>query len=102
MPRLNVNIPEVQDYILEVAKYYINTFKIDGYRLDVSDEIPHSFWVRFNIELRKLNKDVVIIGENWHNAHAFLNSGFEFHSIMNYSINKDLLNYVAREKYTAL
>lgn len=102
MPRLNVNNPEVQDYILSVAKYYIDTFKIDGYRLDVSDEVPHSFWARFNIELRKSNKDIVIIGENWHNAHAFLNSGFEFHSIMNYSINKDLLNWIVWNKYTPL
>ena len=102
MPRLNLNNPEVQDYVLDVAKYYVCTFKIDGYRLDVSDEIPHSFWAKFNIELRKTNKNIVIIGENWHNAQAFLNSGFEFDSIMNYSINKELLNFIAWEKYTAL
>ena len=102
MPRLNLNNKEVQDYILNVALYYIDKFKIDGYRLDVSDEVPHSFWARFNIELRKANKDAVILGENWHNASAFLNSGFEFHSIMNYSINKELLNYIAWEKYSAL
>lgn len=102
MPRLNLNNPEVQDYILNIAKHYVEIFKIDGYRLDVSDEIPHSFWIRFNFELKKLNKDLIIIGENRNNAHAFLNSGFEFDSIMNYSVNKNLLNYIAWEKYTAL
>lgn len=100
MPRLNLNNVEVQDYIISVAKHYIKNFGIDGYRLDVSDEIPHSFWARFNIELRQLNKDVIILGENWHNAQSFLNSGFEFHSIMNYSITKNLLNFVAWEKYS--
>ena len=102
LPRLNLNNIEVQDYILEVAKHYVREYQIDGYRLDVSDEIPHGFWIRFRIELEKINPNIILLGENWHNAHSFLNSGFEFDSIMNYAFTKEILNYVAYNKISAL
>lgn len=101
LPRLNLNNLEVQDYLIEAAKHYVINFNIDGYRLDVSDEIPHSFWIRLRNELKKIKKDIVLLGENWHDAHAFLNSGFEFDSIMNYAFTRDVLDYVAYEKIDA-
>lgn len=102
LPRINLNNIEVQNYILKVAKHYVKNFHIDGYRLDVSDEIPHAFWVKFRFELEKINPNIIILGENWHNAHAFLNSGFEFDSIMNYAFTKEVLNYVAYQKINTL
>ena len=101
LPRLNLNNVDVQDYIIEAAKHYVVNFNIDGYRLDVSDEIPHSFWIRLKNELRKIKDDIVLLGENWHDAHAFLNDGFEFDSIMNYAFTRDVLDYVAHEKIDA-
>ncbi len=101
LPRLNLNDEEVQDYIIEVAKHYVTKFNIDGFRLDVSDEIPHTFWLKFRFELKKIKKDIVLLGENWHNAHTYLNTGFEFDSIMNYAFTKEVLNYVAYEKSDA-
>ncbi|MCF0116715.1 MAG: alpha-glycosidase [Bacilli bacterium] len=98
MPRLNLNNKEVQDYIINIGLHYLNEFKIDGFRLDVSDEIPHRFWIRFKEELQKVKPDFILIGENWHNAHAFLNSGYEFDSIMNYSITKEILHFLAWDK----
>ena len=102
MPRLNLNNFEVQEYIINVCKYYVNKFHIDGLRLDVSDEIPHYFWIKLKMELRSIDKDFILIGENWHNASSFLNSGYEFDSIMNYSITKELLNFVAWETYSPI
>lgn len=101
LPRLNINNKEVQKYILSVASYYVKNFGIDGFRLDVADEIPHFFWVQFRKLLLDINPEFIILGENWHNAQSFLNSGTEFHSIMNYSIMKNVLNYVAWNKYSA-
>lgn len=101
LPRLNLNDEEVQDYIIDVAKHYVTKFNIDGFRLDVSDEIPHTFWLKFRFELKKIKKDIVLLGENWHNAHTYLNTGFEFDSIMNYAFTKEVLNYVAYEKSDA-
>lgn len=101
MPKLNLNNKEVQKYVIGIGKYYIRNFNIDGFRLDVSDEIPHRFWIMFKEEMLKENPNFILIGENWHNAHSYLNSGYEFDSIMNYSITKEVLYFIAWGKYSA-
>lgn len=99
MPRLNLNNEEVQRYVIDVGSHYVKKYGIDGFRLDVSDEIPHRFWIKFKEEMLKINKNFVLIGENWHNAHSYLNSGYEFDSIMNYCITKDILQFIAWDNY---
>lgn len=102
MPRLNLNNREVQDYVINIGLHYIRKYNIDGFRLDVSDEIPHRFWIRFKEKMLEENPKFILIGENWHNAHRFLNDGFEFDSIMNYAITKEVLNFIAWRKYTPI
>lgn len=101
LPRLNLNNEQVQDYIIEVGLHYAKLFHIDGFRLDVSDEVPHAFWIRFRRAMQAVNPHFILLGENWHNAHTYLNSGQEFDSIMNYAFTKEVLNYVAYQKYDA-
>lgn len=100
MPKLNTDNKEVQDYLINVGKYYIEKYDIDGWRLDVSDEVSHSFWKRFRNELKSLGKDIILIGENWHDANKFL-QGDEFDSIMNYAFTKALLDYLAFNKFSS-
>lgn len=100
MPKLNTDNTEVQDYLIKVGKYYIQKFDIDGWRLDVSDEVSHSFWKRFRKELKEVKEDIVLIGENWHDANKYL-QGDEFDSIMNYAFTKALLDYLAFNKYSS-
>ncbi|MGN1295790.1 MAG: alpha-amylase family glycosyl hydrolase, partial [Bacilli bacterium] len=75
-------------------------FDIDGWRLDVSDEVSHSFWKEFRKHVKEIKKDVVLIGENWHDANSFLH-GDEFDSIMNYAFLKALLDYLAFDNFDA-
>ena len=42
MPKWNTSNKDVQDYLISIATYYINEFDIDGWRLDVSDEISQT------------------------------------------------------------
>ena len=84
MPKLNGNNKEVQAYCIEVAKHYLKEADVDGYRLDVSNELPHSFWIEFKKELKKEKEDIFLIGECWYNAYSFLNS-LEWDSSMNYA-----------------
>lgn len=94
MPKLNTSNEEVIAYLLSVAKHYVEVYKIDGYRLDVSDEVSHFFWRKFREELKKISNELIILGENWHNAYPFL-QGDQFDSIMNYSFTKAMLDYLA-------
>ena len=72
MPKWNTSNVQVQDYLISIATYYIREFDIDGWRLDVSDEISHDFWRRFRKEIKAAKESAVIIGENWHNASNYL------------------------------
>lgn len=47
MPKLNTANPEVKAYLLEIAKYWIEEFDIDAWRLDVANEVDHQFWKEF-------------------------------------------------------
>ena len=92
MPKLNTSNPQVQDYLIDVGTYYIREYDIDGWRLDVSDEVSHTFWRRFRAAVKALKKDCILIGENWHDASNYLR-GDQFDSIMNYAVTKACLDY---------
>lgn len=94
MPKWNTSNPEVQDFLLRVAVHWIKEYKIDGWRLDVSDEVSHAFWRRFRSAVKAANPECVIIGENWHDANAYLH-GDQYDSIMNYAFTKACLDFFA-------
>lgn len=100
MPKLNTANEEVQDFLLEIAIYWIREADIDGWRLDVSDEVSHGFWRRFRKAVKKEKPDSVIIGENWHDAYAYL-MGDQYDGIMNYAFTKACLDYFAKGVFSA-
>ncbi len=100
MPKFNTSNPEVRDYLIKIGTYYINEYHIDGWRLDVSDEISFSFWRDFRRAIKEANKEAVIIGENWHDANLNLR-GDQYDSIMNYAFTKASLDYFAWGKTNA-
>ncbi|MBR1743401.1 MAG: alpha-glycosidase [Lachnospiraceae bacterium] len=100
MPKLNTSNPEVREFLLNIACYYIREFDIDGWRLDVSDEVSHDFWRAFRKAVKNVKADAVIIGENWHDASNYLR-GDQYDSIMNYAFTKCCLDFFATETMNA-
>ena len=100
MPKLNLRNPEVAEYFCNVGKYWIEKCDIDGWRLDVADEISHSFWKRFRTEIKSVKPDAFIVGEIWHFAGDFL-EGDEWDSVMNYPFRNAIREFVANEKIKA-
>lgn len=94
MPKLNTSNEKVQEFLLDIGAYYLTEYDIDGWRLDVSDEISHYFWRKFRERIKSVKPDAVIIGENWHDANSNLR-GDQYDSIMNYSFTKLCLDYFA-------
>ena len=100
MPKLNLNNPETADYFINVGKYWIEKCNIDGWRLDVGDEITHYFWKKFRNGIRAVKPDALIIGEIWHYAGDFL-EGDEWDTVMNYQFYLAVQDFVAKETMTA-
>jgi len=95
MPKLNTTNPEVKDYLLRVATYWIKEFDIDGWRLDVANEIDHQFWREFNLAVKSIKPDVYIVGEIWHDAMPWLR-GDQFDAVMNYRFTSAVVDYFAK------
>jgi glycosidase len=96
MPKLNTSNEEVFNYLLDVAKYWITETDIDGWRLDVANEIDHEFWRKFRKAVKSVKSDAYIVGEVWHNSNSWL-LGDQFDSIMNYPIQTACYEYFAKE-----
>lgn len=97
MPKLNTSNPEVQDYLLCVAEYWLNEVDIDGWRLDVADEVDHNFWRKFRERVKKIKPNAYIVGEIWHNSEKWL-QGDQFDAIMNYPLEMSVLDFFAYNK----
>lgn len=94
MPKLNTQNPEVVSYLIDVAKYWIQEADIDGWRLDVANEIDHKFWRIFRKEVKAVKEDAYILGEIWHNSINWL-GGDQFDGTMNYPFTRACLQYFA-------
>lgn len=83
MPKLNTGNPDVIKYLCEVGRYWIREANIDGWRLDVANEVNHDFWRAFRKAVREEKPDAFLIGEIWEDAEQWL-MGDQFDSAMNY------------------
>ena len=88
MPKLNTSNPEVREYIFGVIRKWM-ALGIDGWRLDVADEVSHDFWKAFRKVVKSINKDALIIGEVWYESSPWL-LGDEYDTVMNYEFSRDI------------
>ncbi|MBW9149201.1 alpha-glycosidase [Clostridium sp. CM028] len=100
MPKLNTHNSEVREYLLKVGEYWVKEIGIDGWRLDVCDEVDHDFWRAFSKVVKAANKDAVIVGEIMHEANSFL-KGDQLDSIMNYPFKSALVDFFANRSIAA-
>jgi len=56
---------------------------VDGWRLDVAEEVPVGFWQDWNAHVRDLNPEAYTVSEVWEEAAGYLKEA-EFSATMNY------------------
>lgn len=100
MPKLNTENPEVKEYLLNVARFWIEECDIDGWRLDVANEVDHAFWREFRKTVKSAKPDVYILGEVWHDSMPWL-QGDQYDAVMNYPFTELALDYFARESISS-
>ena len=65
LPDLAQENPETKEYLLEVAKWWIQETDIDGYRLDTVRHVPKWFWEEFATAVKSVKEDFFLLGEVW-------------------------------------
>ena len=92
MPKLNTGNPEVARYCVDLCKYWVENWKIDGIRFDVGNEVSHSFLKLCSRELKALKPDLFLLGEIWMDSVLWL-QGDEYDSVMNYPFFESVHNF---------
>lgn len=83
MPKLNTGNPKVAEYFAGVGKYWIEKYDIDGWRLDVANEVDKNFWRIYKKAIKSVKKDAFMVAEVWEDAQNWQVYD-EFDSAMNY------------------
>lgn len=97
LPKFKVSTPAVREFLLSVAEYWIR-FGIDGWRLDVPNEIDDdSFWRDFRTRIRTINPEAYIVGEVWGDARHWLH-GDMWDAVMNYQVTAACLGFFGGER----
>jgi cyclomaltodextrinase / maltogenic alpha-amylase / neopullulanase len=60
---LNYANPEVRRYMIEMMKYWLRDFGVDGFRCDVAPTVPVDFWEAARDELEKIKPQVIILAD---------------------------------------
>ena len=100
MPKLNTANPEVQAYIYNVMVFWLNEYHIDGWRLDVADEIDPSLWTRIRYRIKSAYPDCLLLGETWGDGFSLLDEK-SVDSIMNYVFRDSVRDFLARGSINA-
>ncbi len=100
LPKLNVLNPQAQKFILDSVDFWQDQAHIDGWRLDVANEVAPEFWRIFRRHLKAENESTWIMGENWTDSSQWL-QGDQWDSTMNYPVRNALLNFFANQSTTA-
>ncbi|MCU0285271.1 MAG: glycoside hydrolase family 13 protein [Acidobacteria bacterium] len=85
MPEFNLHHPAVRDYLAQAAIYWLGRFDIDGWRLDACTSMPGDFARSFVAHMKKVKKDIILIGESWHHESGWLFSEVGVHGLTDYS-----------------
>lgn len=106
LPRLNTHIDSCREFFTGeggVAEHYMRA-GIDGWRLDVADELPDRFLEELRGRIHSVNPESVLIGEVWENAADKIAygkrrsyfRGAQLDSVMNYPTRKALLDFAEK------
>jgi len=103
----NYNRSDLREYMWEVLEYWVREFDVDGFRLDVAELVPDSFWKKALSRLQKIKPDVLMLAEGDH-PRLYLN-GFHltygwntrraFYQIIKNDYSTDFLDQTLEKEY---
>lgn len=88
-----------REYIFKITRRWMDpngdgnpSDGVDGWRLDVANQIAHPFWREWRKVVKAVNPEAIIVGEIWDDASPWL-QGDEFDSVMNYRFAKAAVRF---------
>lgn len=100
MPKLNTSNSEVQVLIEKIMVYWIEKFNIDGWRLDVADEIDATAWMTARAKIKERFPDALLLGETWGDGLDMMD-GKQMDTMMNYVYRDAVRDFIAKQSIDA-
>ena len=100
MPKTNTADPFLRQYFCDVGAYWVRKFDVDGWRLDVANEMDDGFLRAFRASVKAAKSDALIVGEVWENAAHYL-GGDMLDSAMNYDFRRYCRRFFAEQTVDA-
>lgn len=90
LAKLNQRNPEVQNYICDVIRFWVEEFDIDGIRLDAADVLDFEFMKVLRNTANQVKEDFWLMGEVIHGDYTRWVNGTTLHAVTNYTLHKAL------------
>lgn len=100
MPKTNTADPFLRQYFCDIGAYWVRKFDVDGWRLDVANELDDGFLRAFRASVKAAKSDALIVGEVWENAAHYL-GGDMLDSAMNYDFRRYCRRFFAEQTVDA-
>ena len=88
--KLNLQNPEVQNYLLHAVDSWIADYNIDGLRLDVAYMVDRDFLRQLKEHTSSIDKDFFLVGEMIGGDYNVLLKDCGLHSVTNYECRKGI------------
>lgn len=63
--KLDYSNPELAEHMLDALSYWVEEFRIDGFRCDVAGRVPLAFWERARSALEVIRPDIGMLAESY-------------------------------------
>jgi cyclomaltodextrinase / maltogenic alpha-amylase / neopullulanase len=60
---LNYENQNLRRYMIDMLKYWLKDFGVDGFRCDVAFTVPIEFWETARVELEQINPEVIMLAD---------------------------------------
>lgn len=91
--------PSLREYFYAITRRWMDPNSdgdpedgIDGWRLDVANDVSPVFWRQWRTVVKDINPDAYLVGEIWDNAAEWL-TGDQFDAVMNYRFARALVRF---------
>ena len=90
LAKLNLTDPAVRQYHLDSVRFWVETFDIDGLRLDAADVLDFGFMRELRQLADRIKPDFWLMGEVIHGEYKRWVNRETLHSVTNYRLHKGL------------
>ena len=97
-PKFDTNYSGTRAYFKSIMSYYLANYDVDGFRCDVSDLVPISFWEEVRPELELIKPELVMAAE----SRKPFNLRYAFDVNYNWNISRKAMRLVLKKDPQAL